>query len=386
MILILFFSIFVSGCIKDNANQKASFTFIEEIENSLALGEKWIVKNLNDAGYFNYYYNVTSGFYSSSNNMIRQFMASRYLAEMSQGNNTLQSLHQKNLDYIFNNWYRENGDIGYIYFDSKSKLGAMAMMLRTLVYSPFFDNYIKEAYKLVNCLLYLQNPDGSFNAWYIEPGYSYNEAYLLKFYSGEVILSLIEFYEKTGNVTVLNHAIFSQDFYIEEYVNNMSRNYYPAYVPWHTQSLNKIYLITGEKKYADAIFTLNDELLKIQDTENNVTLGRFFNYSFRNYGKPHSSSDGVYTEGIAYAYEIALIIDDEQHIDKYKEAIKLGARNLIKLQYNESESQRYNYPERLVGAIRINNSKTPDISRFNIRIDTTQHAMDGFRKIINIYE
>ena len=318
--------------------------------------------------------------------MIRQFMASRHLAEMSKSNKTLQSLHQKNLDFIFDNWYREDGNIGYIFFDSKSKLGAMAMMLRTLVYSPFFENYEKEAYKLVNCILYMQKPDGSFNAWYIEPSYSYNEVYLLKFYSGEAILSLVEFYEKTGNETILNQAIFSQDYYIEEYVNNMSKNYYPAYVPWHTQSLNKIYLITGEQKYADAIFILNDELLKIQDTENNDTLGRFFNYTYRNYGKPHSSSDGVYTEGLAYAYETAQIINDEQHIDKYKTALELGARNLIRLQYNESESQSYKSPERLVGALRINNSKTPDISQINIRIDTTQHAMDAFDKIIKLYQ
>jgi hypothetical protein len=328
---------------------------------------------------------VTSGFYSSSNNMIRQFMASRHLAEMSEENTSLRSLHQKNLDYIFNHWYREDGDIGYIYFNSKSKLGAMAMMLRTLVYSPFFDDYIKEAYRLVNCILYLQKNDGSFNAWYIEPGYKYNEAYLLKFYSGEAILSLIEFYEKTGNETVLEKAIFAQDFYIEEYVTNMSKNYYPAYVPWHTQSLSKIYLINGKQKYAEAIFILNDELLKIQDIENNETLGRFFNYTYRNYGKPHSSSDGVYTEGLAYAYEIALNLDDEEHINKYKTAIELGSKNLIRLQYNESEAQNYNHPERIVGALRINNSRSPNISRLNIRIDTTQHAMDGFRKIISIF-
>lgn len=317
--------------------------------------------------------------------MIRQFMASRHLAEMSEENTSLRSLHQKNLDYIFDHWYREDGDIGYIYFNSKSKLGAMAMMLRTLVYSPFFDDYIKEAYRLVNCILYLQKNDGSFNAWYIEPGYTYNEAYLLKFYSGEAILSLIEFYEKTGNETVLEKAIFAQDFYIEEYVTNMSKNYYPAYVPWHTQSLNKIYLINGKQKYAEAIFILNDELLKIQDTENNETLGRFFNYTYRNYGKPHSSSDGVYTEGLAYAYEIALNLNDEEHINKYKTAIELGSKNLIRLQYNETEAQNYNHPERIVGALRINNSRSPNISRLNIRIDTTQHAMDGFRKIISIF-
>ena len=44
-------------------------------------------------------------------------------------------------------------------------------------------------------ILSLQNEDGSFNAWYIEPDYDYNEERLLRFYSGETILALIDFYE-----------------------------------------------------------------------------------------------------------------------------------------------------------------------------------------------
>ena len=79
--------------------------------------------------------------------------------------------------------------------------------------------------------------------------------------------------------------------------------------------------------------------------------------------------------------KLRMILDDPNIKDE-----SISDKNLIRLQYNESESQGYNYPERIIGSIRINNSKTPNISKYNIRIDTTQHAMDGFRKIIALFE
>jgi len=377
--IVIFFSAAFSGCITDQESDKQILANYNEIVESYNSGIDWLTKNINEKGYFNYIYDPETQEYSSKNNMIRQLMGSRLLAEISQENSSLQELHQENLDAIFKYWYRENGSIGYIYFSSKSKIGAMAMMLRTLAYSPFFENYTSEAEKLANCILYLQNNDGSFNAWYIEPDYDYDEDYLLTFYSGETLLSLVEYYDKTGNMTVYNAMIKSQDYYVEKYVENLSINYYPAYVPWHTQSLNKIYKNTMDNKYAEAIFTLNDELLKIQDTTNNQTLGRFYNSSHPEYGSPHSSSDGVYTEGVAYAYEVAKLVGDTERMDKYKRAIELGCSNIISLQYNESNSASFEHPERLIGAIRYK------IGDYRIRVDTTQHIMDGYIKIMSLF-
>ena len=369
-ISILFIS-FISGCVQQKP-QMSSLSF-ETVNDSLTLAETWITNNLNDEGYFNYRYDPLSEEYSSKNNMIRQLMASRLLAEMSQENTSLQSLHQKNLDYIFSNWYRENNGTGYIYFDEKSKLGAIAMAVRTLVYSPFFDDYEDEAYRLANCILSLLNDDGSFEPWYIEPSYSYDKDYLLTFYSGEAILSLVEFYQITNDTTFLKTAIISQNFYVDRYVNQMDDFYYPAYVPWHTQSLNKLYHITENQVYLEAIMTLNDKLLEIQDRDNtSAFLGRFYNDSTPQYGSPHSSSDAVYIEGLAYAYEIAELVGDEDHIRQYKQAITLGIQNLIGLQYNSSNW-------RINGAIRIN------ADDMELRVDTTQHMADAFRKIIEVF-
>jgi len=353
---------------------------LNDVEVSLDLAEQWLVSNLKEKGCFNYIYDPSTDEYSSSNNMIRQLMASRVLAELSQDNVSLQVLLQKNLDFMFDYWYKEDGDKGYIFYSDKSKLGAIAMALRTLVYSPFFDDEQVEAKKLANCILYLQNNDGSLEPWYIEPGYDYDKDYLLTFYSGEAILSLVDLYLKTNNDVYLDAAILSQDYYVDRYVTHLEDNYYPAYVPWHTQSLNKLYKITEKEEYADVIMVLNDELLKIQDTTNNATLGRFYNPSHPEYGSPHSSSDGVYTEGLAYAYEIADMIDDEYHKEKYSNATALGVHNLISLQYTESNTGSVLYPEKVIGAIRYG------IDDGRIRIDTTQHTIDAYMKVLLVFD
>jgi len=371
---LILLSVFLPGCIEENYSviEIVDLSY-EKINNSLNPAEKWLTSNLKEKGCFNYIYEPSTGEYPDKNNMIRQLMASRLLAELYQTNSSLETLHQKNLDFIFEHWYKEDNETGYIFYNNKSKLGAIAMALRTLVYSPFFDNYQENATKLANSIFSLQNTNGSFEPWYVAPDYEYDTDYLLTFYSGEAILSLIEMYIKTNDSIYLDAAVKSQDFYIDRYVDHLEENYYPAYVPWHTQSLNKLYKITGEKKYAKAIMALNDKLLEIQDTNDCSTLGRFYDPMHPEYGTPHSSSDGIYTEGLAYAYEVARQINDTEHQNKYKIGMILGVHNLISLQYDSSDYK-------IDGAIRYN------INDYLIRTDTTQHTIDAFRKILDVFD
>ncbi len=351
----------------------------DEIDQSLGLATEWLVNNFREKGIFVYQYNPKTEKYSRKNNMIRQLMASRLLAELSVSDVALQKLHKKNLDFIFKYWYKEKDGLGYIYYNSKSKLGAIAMALRTLVYSPFYKDYADKAEKLANTVLKLQNKDGSFEPWFIDPDYNYDKDYLLTFYSGEAILSLVELYEKTKDEKYLKAAVVSQDFYIDRYVVHLEENYYPAYVPWHTLSLNKQYKITGNEKYAEAAFVLNDELLKIQNQTGEGRkkyLGRFYDSRHPEYGSPHSASDGVYVEGLAYAYELAKLVGDLEHQVKYKKAILLGGSNLINLQFKNPE--KFKYPERFIGAVKYR------VGDDRIRVDTVQHAVDALRKVKEI--
>ncbi|MFC1556132.1 beta-L-arabinofuranosidase domain-containing protein [candidate division KSB1 bacterium] len=354
------------------------------INNTNQLCKDYLVNNFNDLGYYTYVTDPRTFESDNQNNMIRQFMASRILATESSHDFSFHSMHKKNLDYIFTYWYEELDDLGYIYFNKKSKLGAIGLALRILVFSNYFEEYKGIAKKLVNTILYLQNEDGSLRPWFMKPeNNTMDEDYILTFYSGEAILAMVEYYEKTKEPEVLKATIKSQDYYVDKYAVHLKDNYYPAYVPWHSQSLNKLYKITGDRKYADAIFVMNDELLKIQDTgglfNKDKYLGRFYNDSLKKLGSPHSSSDAVYTEGLAYAYEIAKMVGDEYHMEKYKRAIILGVHNLMSLQYTGEEAAQYPEPKRVLGGIKYN----ADDPR--IRVDTVQHTVDALTKVLEVF-
>ncbi len=288
--------------------------------------------------------------------------------------------HERNLERIMSEWYREENGRGYVFVDEKSKLGANAMLLRVLVASPHFEQYEAEAAALVRGIEALVGADGSFTTpWYREPSYEYDADYLLTFYSGEALLALLEYAEKTDDARVFSLASRVQDFYIDRYVTNMAGNYYPAYVPWHTQSLALLYEETGEQRYADAIFVLNDKVLELQDTEEFV--GRFYNPATPEFGSPHGSSDAVYTEGLAYAYEAAMLSGDKERGARYARALVLGVHNLSRLQYEP----RFWIPDDGEAASRLRGGIMTHACNRDIRIDTTAHAIDALTKITALW-
>ncbi len=356
---------------------------LNKVQEALAQGKWRLVDNLDEEGKFTYVYNPTPATYSDNNNLIRQFMASRLLAQLSVADANLLEAHKRNLAYIFATRYREDERNGRVVYADSSKLWANAMLLRALVASPYFDLYTAQAEKLATTLLDAQNKDGSFEPWWIEPGYAYDEDYLLTFYSGEAIVALLEYYKKTNQKNILDAAILAQDFYIEEYVTQIDENYYPAYVPWHTISLHSLFFLTKDTRYAQAIFVLNDKL--IDEMLHTPTkkgpqdlIGRFYTLEYAEYGSPHAASDGVYLEGIAYAYEIATLVWDVQHQKKYRDAIELALHNIYTLQYDVEDAYFVESPERVLWAVRFNATDN------RIRIDTTQHVVDALIKIEDV--
>lgn len=344
--------------------------WLAEIRNSRDLGLIWLKNNYRDKGLWQYLYDPEKDVFSTRNNDVRQLMTSVLAAKYAAGDSIFNSYHQQNLGFIFKFWYKENQGLGYVQYDGKSKLGGNAMMLRALVHSPEFEKYSVQAKRLALGIISLINEDGSFNPWFRAPAYEYDPDYLLTFYSGEAILALLEYYQKSGDSLALSSAAKTQQYYLHKYVNQMDQNYYPAYVPWHSLSLSKLYDITGENRYLEAILTLNDELLKILDFAEFP--GRFYNAGYPQYGTPHASSDGVYSEGLVYAYEAAQKLGNKKKAKRYFQALQLASMHLVTAQY-KSELAKLN------GGIRINEKDA------RIRLDNVQHTIDAFNKILEVF-
>lgn len=351
----------------------------EEVVKARERGLVWLSKNFLESGTLLYSFDPKANKVPNSNNELRQLMASRVVASEAHEDEVMADIHNKNLDFIFENWYLEDENGGFILYQNKSKLGASAMLLRTLVYSPDYQTYAHEAAMLAQGIRTLQQPDGSFVPWYIEPSYAYDAEYLTHFYSGEAILALLEYYEKSGDATALATAQSATEFYLTKYVDNISKNYHPAYVPWHTMSYSALYAITGEERYAEAAFVLNDRLLNLLDTTSYP--GRFYKKDLAQEGQeaPHSSSDAVYLEGLLYAYELAVTLEDDDRARRYKDAIDLVSGRLIQLQYKAGQPDFQAPLERYIGAIPIREGNP------SVRVDTTQHALDAFEKYLQLF-
>ncbi len=131
--------------------------------------------------------------------------------------------------------------------------------------------------------------------------------------------------------------------------------------------------------FAEAIFMMNDRVLELQDTERFV--GRFYNPDTPHYGSPHGSSDAVYTEGLAYAYEIALREGDTERSEIYERAIVLGVHNLSRLQYEP----RFWILDAREAADRLEGGIMTHLCNRSVRIDTTAHTLDALAKITALW-
>ena len=351
---------------------RAPSSLAGEMARIKTMAEAWIVRNIGKKSLFTYSLDPYTGTKSKKNNELRQLMASRLLAELSVGSIHLRPCHRRNMDFILGSWYREEEDIGFILYEDKSKLGANAMLLRTFAASPHFEQYRLKASATAEGILAVRNADGSFRPWLKEPTYSFDADYLLTFYSGEALVALLEYHIRTGLTRYFDEAVRSAEHYLEKYVQNIGSNFYPAYVPWHTIAYRNLYRLTKDRRYAEAVFVLNDKLLELQDRTDKV--GRFYNPQTPQYGLPHSSSDGVYTEGLVHAYEVALQTGDEARAGRYLDAISIAIENIASLQYRESldGSPLPFYMYR--GAIRTNAGKNSWV-----RIDNAQHTVDAIR-------
>ena len=74
------------------------------------------------------------------------------------------------------------------------------------------------------------------------------------------------------------------------------------------------------------------------------------------------------------------MVEDFERMYEYKKSIILGAHNLMNLQFKGADMYYLADPQRVWGAIRVG----ADNSR--IRIDTTGHTIDAFRKILEVFE
>jgi hypothetical protein len=346
-----------------------------------ALAERmgdWMVRNVDDSGRMTYKYWPSRGEYSTSNNMIRQWMATIALTRIAAERNDpdLFALAGKNIRYNLDNFYREENGLGLIEYDDKVKLGAVALAALAIVEHPNRAAFAEEEAALRRTVHYLWREDGSFRTFYKPADRNDNQ----NFYPGEALLLWANLYRQSANAELRHRFAKSYEYYGKWHLEN--RN--PAFVPWHTQAYYMMWQETRVPTLKDWVFAMNDWLLGMQPTASAQypdTDGRFYDPERPQFGPPHASSTGSYLEGLADAFALARQVGDTAREEAYRLAIVRGLRNALQLEFADDVDMYYvSRGGRVRGALRTT------VYDNEIRVDNVQHMLMAVQKVLATFD
>ena len=342
---------------------------------------QWLMRQVDTDGRLPYKYFPSRGQEADSNNLIRQFMATLCLIRYARMTERLdhRTLAVHNLNYNLARFYKTEGELGFVEYDGKVKLGAISLAaLAILEYADLLSVAVSElAYAnyfagLCHAIEALWQPDGSFRTFLKPRDRNDNQ----NFYPGEALLFWATLYQYTHNPQLLERCKKSVRYY--QMWHQQHRN--PAFVPWHTQAYALLYRATGDLEFLNLIFEMNDWLLAMQQSESvryNDLRGRFYNPDHPEYGPPHASSTGVYLEGLADAYRLAIEIMDRDRAQRYRQAIRQGLRSVRQLQFRDKIDLFYiSQISPVHGALRTT------VYNNLIRVDNVQHCLMALIKLI----
>ncbi len=366
---------------------RSDLSVVEVQKMTTSMGH-WLFRQLSEDGRLVDKYFPSQGQESPENNLIRQFMGTlcliRYAIHTQQPSH--QMLASFNLTHNLNQFYRREGDLGFVEYNGQVKLGAVALAawclleeaklklvgkspLDTLLGSEYGDTF----QALGRTVEQLWQPDGAFRT-YLKPTHRNHNQNL---FPGAALLFWSSLYQHNRDPQLLERCYQSFTYYREWH--RQHRN--PVFIPWHTQAYARLYVSTGDRQFLDFIFEINDWLLPLQQlrgTAHADLVGRFYNPNHPDYGSPHASSTGMYLEGLATAYDLADRVGDTARAQRYEQAIWWGIRSLRQLQFRDAVDLFYiSQPEAVYGGLRTT------VYNNVIRVDNVHHGMMALMTLLN---
>ena len=345
----------------------------ETLGHSMRLGADWIIAMQEHDGRFQYWYDPVSDKFSSKNddNFLRQAGTSFSLAlvyEMTGEPRYLEAA-RKSVQYLLTFTKQLGRDRAYFLFRKKAKLGGISLpmltmlKMRELTGTTEYDEILTQ---LANMILFLQAQynTGQYKSTYVYRGdyeYEKTSGWESKIYPGEALYALAGMYQAFGDPRYKESMDWALDFYYQEKWKSH------AFIPWTISAFASLYEQTGERRYADYVFFLGDQLLTKQNLDSD-------DEAYGSFHKKPSANTGGYMEGLGDAIHVARLVGDDRRLRVYQERTKMGYRWLFMLQYGESDAADLKRPDMAQGGFR------KDLTDPQLRIDNTQHAISSFAK------
>ncbi len=323
-----------------------------------------------------------------SNNMIRQWMATCAMSRHARfyDQQARFELVARNIRHNLERYYVErpspdgDGTHGVIEFNRLAKLGAIALSALAIYEHPeraAFADAFEGLRRTVRWMWEANGGEGSFYTLY-RP---LSDEHARNFYPGEALLLWAFLYQESRDPALLERIMKSMRFYRDWHRKPENRK--PAFIPWHAQAYYVVWQHTRDPELRDWIFEMSDWLLSMQRVRARFpdAAGQFYDPKREEFGPPHSSSTGVYIEGLIDAFALARELGDEARRERYREAIVRGIRNIMQLTYLDPVEAWYGFdPARVIGGVRSN------IYNNRIRCDNVQHNLMGILKVLERFE
>jgi AMMECR1 domain-containing protein len=332
----------------------------------IALAKTWFINNINNrTERLQYMYYPSSDKYSSSNNYVRQLATLWSITKLKDffQDSSFDNLIEETLNYYLD-YSVCIEDYSFIMISNEAKLAYNAFLILSLLHVHDYPDNNKLLTLLGKGIISLQNIDGSFNTYFVS-----DRNTGVDYYPGEAMLALIKLYNKTRERTYLD-AVYKAFYYYRQYWRN---NKNTAFIPWHSQIYFLLYNEIKDPQIKDFVFEMNDWLINNYQIYSDAYIDEIGGFPKSN---PRNSTSS-YLEGIADACLLARNIDDNFHLIKYRDAIRLGVRFILLTQYTEDNAFYIRNQKRALGGFRhslISNTQ---------RIDYTQHAIMALMKIYN---
>jgi hypothetical protein len=343
----------------------------ENVAEAARLMGEWMANNVDAQGALTYKYWPSKGEYSGANNTVRQFMGTvcLYQAATFFNSDFVRRKAELNLAYNLARYFRRDGRIGYIDDVGVAKLGACALAAMAVLHEGG-ERFVEQEDMLFKLTKHLQQSDGSFITYY-----GTDSTRNQNFYTGECLLYWSYRLKREWSPALYERFRRSFRYYRAWHLAN--RN--PAFVPWHTQACFMLYELKKDQQLKDWIFEMNDWLLPFQQWDQvkaEDCRGRFYDPD-KPWGPPHASATGVYLEGLADAFQLAVDERDAKRAEAYALVIKRALRDVLQLQFRTDVDMFYiSKRERVIGGLRTTEYNN------EIRVDNVQHNLMALMKLL----
>ena len=235
------------------------------------------------------------------------------------------------------------------------------------------ESILDQGDQLARFLVSRQRPDGSFDlsgsgdGSPVPPG-------AVDYYPGEALYALMRNHLRRPAAWKIDVLAKAFDYYRRVWKEAPST----AFVPWQSGAYAEAFLATGDVRYAEFVFEMNDWLAEIQYQEgsgiDDAWIGGFASFD---QGHVLRTLPGVttasYAESLVEAYRVAERMKDPERGARYRRSVETAFRFLMANQYSMNGHPHLAHWFRK----KVNGAFHAGVADGTVRIDFTQHAING---------